>query len=62
LFRIYLFGYATFRFGLEFIRADSPFPAMGGPKPIQILLAITMARYAVLLWRREIRPATASAT
>jgi len=56
LFRLYLFAYATFRFGLEFIRADSPLPAAGGPKPIQILLAVAAARYAWLLWRQELAP------
>ena len=62
LFRVYLFAYATFRLGLEMVRGDSPFPAIGGPKPIQILLAIALVRYAVLLYREEIAPRTASAT
>lgn len=62
LFRLYLFAYATFRLGLEMVRGDSPFPAIGGPKPIQILLAIAAVRYAVLLWRQEIGPRTVSAT
>lgn len=56
LFRVYLLGYATFRFGLEFFRADSPWPAIGGPKPIQVLLVIAVARYAWLLWRQELAP------
>ena len=56
LFRVYLFAYATFRLGLEMVRGDSPFPAIGGPKPIQVLLALAAVRYAVLLWRQEILP------
>jgi len=54
LFRLYLFAYAIFRLALEMIRADSPFPAAGGPKPIQILLAGAAARYAWLLTRQEL--------
>ncbi len=59
LFRLYLFSYATFRFLLEFVRGDSPFPAIGGPKPVQVLLAIAIARYGWLLWTQELRPPTA---
>jgi phosphatidylglycerol---prolipoprotein diacylglyceryl transferase len=51
-FRVYLLAYATFRFFLEFVRGDSPFPAIGGPKPIQIVLALAAARYAVILFRQ----------
>jgi phosphatidylglycerol:prolipoprotein diacylglycerol transferase len=57
LFRLYLFAYAIFRLALEMIRADSPFPAAGGPKPIQILLAVAATRYAWLLFRQELAPA-----
>jgi prolipoprotein diacylglyceryltransferase len=56
LFRLYLFAYAIFRLGLEMIRADSPFPAAGGPKPIQVLLAVAAIRYAWLLARQELAP------
>ncbi len=56
LFRVYLFAYATFRFALEFVRGDSPFPAAGGPKPIQVLLVLAAARYAWVLWRQELAP------
>ena len=63
LFRVYLFAYATFRLALEMVRGDSPFPAIGGPKPIQVLLALAAIRYAVLLWRQEIaKPAPVSST
>jgi phosphatidylglycerol---prolipoprotein diacylglyceryl transferase len=54
LFRVYLLAYAAFRFALEFVRADSPFPAIGGPKPVQWLLALAACRYAYLLWKQEI--------
>lgn len=59
LFRAYLFAYASFRVALEFVRGDSPFPAAGGPKPVQVLLGLTAARYAWLLWRDELAPAVA---
>lgn len=56
LFRVYLLSYAAFRFVLEFIRADSPFPAIGGPKPVQVLLLIAACRYAYVLWKQELSP------
>ena len=56
LFRVYLLAYAVFRLGLEVVRGDSPLPAIGGPKPIQILLGIAAARYTYLLWRQEVAP------
>jgi phosphatidylglycerol---prolipoprotein diacylglyceryl transferase len=54
LFRLYLLAYAVFRLGLEIVRGDSPFPAIGGPKPVQVLLLLIAIRYAVKLWRDEI--------
>jgi len=53
LFRVYLFAYASFRFIAEFFRADTPFPVVGGPKPVQIFLLLVALYYGVWLWRHE---------
>lgn len=54
LFRIYLLGYAGFRFLSEFLRGDSPFPEGGGLKPVQVFLLVVVLVYAWRLWRREL--------
>jgi phosphatidylglycerol:prolipoprotein diacylglycerol transferase len=56
LFRVYLLGYATFRFGCEFLRGDLP---AGGIKPVQWLLLVAIARAGTTLWREEVFRRTA---
>lgn len=53
LFRLYLVAYGTFRLLLEWLRGDSPFPAAGGLKPIQLVLLGGVLYFAWVLWRQE---------
>ncbi len=62
LFKLYLVLYGTYRYFSEFIRGDSPFPAGGGLKPVQVLLLVAIIYFGWQFYNNEIRKTPAENT
>jgi len=53
LFRTYIVAYCSFRFLVEFIRADTGLAVFGGLKPIQMNLIIAVVYFSWWLWKKN---------